>query len=199
MRIGRADFARLLFFFFSFPSSPVRGFPVLSPLSRAGLRGRWRRQSGHADLREGLPGCKGNRANVSRPRGGRCMYTPREAFNQRSRRNLSLSLVFSLFRRASPRAPRDCTTAHVKAELDRPARSSVCRNTREIIRSWRRLPVISRLLMKITRPGILRRSSHSENSRTDSFSVMMKKNKLQESREKIKFVLSESDVKSIVI
>jgi len=35
-------------------------------------------------------GCKGNRANVSRPRGR--MHTPREAFNQRSRRNLSLSL-----------------------------------------------------------------------------------------------------------
>jgi hypothetical protein len=39
-------------------------------------------------------GCKGNRVNVSRPQGR--MHTLREAFNQRSRRNLSLSSFLSL-------------------------------------------------------------------------------------------------------
>lgn len=57
-------------FLFFFPLSlslslSVRGFPVLSALSQGyavvGVDNR--------AMCEGLPGCKGNRANVSRPRG----------------------------------------------------------------------------------------------------------------------------------
>lgn len=80
-------------------------------------------------LCEGLPDCKGNRANVRRPRGGACTRLAKLLINAHGK-NLSLSLSLSF--RALPRDIRDCMTAHVKASWVWLIRSSACCNTRNL-------------------------------------------------------------------
>lgn len=93
MGIGRADFAWLPFF--------LSSLPLYSRLScslrfQPGLRGRSRRQSGHAGLREGLLDCKGNRANVSRPRRGACTRLAKLLINAHGETSLFLSNPLAL-------------------------------------------------------------------------------------------------------
>lgn len=108
-----SDFTRLLSPFFSL-SLFIRGFPVLSALDQgcAVVRVDNRAMS---RLCEGLPDCKGNRANVSRRRRGACTRFAKLLINAHGKIFLFLSNPSAL----SPSFSlsfRDYMTAHVKAD-----------------------------------------------------------------------------------
>lgn len=88
MGIGRADFARLLFSFLSLSLS-IRGFPLLSALNRGCAVVRVDNRAMPTCAKDCPTAKETGQMSVAL---GERMHTPREAFNQRSRQNLSLSL-----------------------------------------------------------------------------------------------------------
>lgn len=126
----------LSFLFFSL--SLYSRFPC-SFCSRPGLCSS-RRQSDHADLCEGLPDCKGNRANVSRPRGGAYTRFAKLLINAHGKSFLflsnppALSPSFSLFLCIAPCIPR--LYDRRESGLGWPVQSSACCNTRARLGSF---------------------------------------------------------------